>query len=68
MSKEKQQYRMNGAATREGYGYNAGRLSPPTDSLIPGKTLVEGYRKDIVNGFEKEKPRYNPVRIANPMS
>jgi hypothetical protein len=28
-----------------------------------GKALVEGYRKDILNGFEREKPRYNPVRV-----
>jgi hypothetical protein len=26
-----------------------------------GKALVEGYRKDIINGFEPEKQRYNPV-------
>lgn len=25
-----------------------------------GRTVLEGYRKDIMNGFE-EKPRYNPV-------
>jgi hypothetical protein len=28
-----------------------------------GKALVEGYRKDILTGFEKERPRYNPVRM-----
>ena len=57
---------MNGGANREMYGSNAGRGSPPQGSppsivRIPGKTLVEGYRKDILNGFEKENPRYNPV-------
>ncbi len=25
-----------------------------------GRTVLEGYRMDIMNGFE-EKPRYNPV-------
>jgi hypothetical protein len=27
-----------------------------------GKTILEGYRQDIMTGFE-EKPRYNPVSI-----
>jgi hypothetical protein len=26
-----------------------------------GRMVLEGYRKDIINGFEGEKPRYNPV-------
>jgi hypothetical protein len=42
------------------YGYGPSRLSPPAPSPS-GKTLVEGYRKDILTGFEKEHPRYNPV-------
>ena len=33
-----------------------------------GKALVEGYRKDIISGFEKDKPRYNPVRVMHPRS
>ncbi len=33
-----------------------------------GKALVEGYRKDIISGFEKDKPRYNPVRVMHPWS
>ncbi|KAK0652088.1 Up-regulated during septation-domain-containing protein [Cercophora newfieldiana] len=33
-----------------------------------GKALVEGYRKDIINGFEKEKPRYNPMNNEHPQS
>jgi len=27
-----------------------------------GKVILEGYRQDILNGFEQDKPRYNPVR------
>ncbi|KAJ4316411.1 hypothetical protein N0V84_007848 [Fusarium piperis] len=42
------------------YGYGPSRLSPPAPSPS-GKTLVEGYRKDIITGFEKEHPRYNPM-------
>lgn len=31
-----------------------------------GRIILEGYRKDIVNGFEGEKPRYNPVSKSIP--
>lgn len=27
-----------------------------------GQTMLGGYRQDIMNGFEAETPRYNPVR------
>lgn len=65
---------MNGAATRKPYGYDGGRQSPARGNgsvssagngngagLVGGKTLVEGYRKEILNGFEQDKPLYNPV-------
>ncbi len=60
---------MNGAGTRRGYGgggggYETGRLSPAQAVMPSGRAMMEGYRKDIVNGFEKEKPRYNPVRLS----
>jgi hypothetical protein len=32
-----------------------------------GRALVEGYRKDVLAGFEKEKPRYNPVGRLRPL-
>lgn len=72
---------MNGAATRiggpaggpfgqRGNGFApSGRLPAPGPQPVvtpPGKTLVEGYRKDILNGFEKDKARYNPVRVLEP--
>jgi hypothetical protein len=28
-----------------------------------GRTILEGYRQDILTGFEPEKPRYNPVSL-----
>ncbi|KAM6536795.1 hypothetical protein FALCPG4_002779 [Fusarium falciforme] len=49
------------------YGYGPSRLSPPAPSPS-GKTLVEGYRKDILTGFEKEHPRYNPMNPDRPQS
>ncbi|KAK4122835.1 hypothetical protein N657DRAFT_656902 [Parathielavia appendiculata] len=36
--------------------------------LPTGKGLVEGYRKDILSGFEKKKPRYNPLNENRPHS
>lgn len=67
---------MNGAQTRRGgsggggvgangfTAYNPGRMPPPAVQPLvspPGKVLVEGYRKDIITGFEKGKPRHNAV-------
>lgn len=51
------------AYAREGspYGFDSSRMSP-TAASPRGKTFVEGYRSDIMNGFEKEHRLYNPVR------
>ncbi|KAK3314728.1 Up-regulated during septation-domain-containing protein [Apodospora peruviana] len=41
----------------------------PAQPIGPnGKTLVEGYRQDIINGFDKERPRYNPLNAERPQS
>jgi len=57
-------YRNENADSRN---YNAGqqngRIGGPQEPS--GRTILEGYRKDIMNGFEDEKPRYNPVSYAN---
>ncbi|KAM0192015.1 hypothetical protein ACHAPA_003098 [Fusarium lateritium] len=57
------------AYAREGspYGYDSNRMSPP--ALSPrGKTLVEGYRSDIMNNFEKDHALYNPMNPNRPQS
>ncbi|KAK4042042.1 Up-regulated during septation-domain-containing protein [Parachaetomium inaequale] len=74
---------MNGATMRlggpaggaPGQSANAfgspGRVPPPGMPPVvtpTGKALVEGYRKDILNGFEREKPRYNPSNENRPQS
>ncbi|KAH7155011.1 Up-regulated during septation-domain-containing protein [Dactylonectria estremocensis] len=53
---------MNGYATADTgpYDYADSRLSPSAPSPN-GKTLVEGYRKDILTGFEQDPPRFNPM-------
>lgn len=44
------------------YGTNASLLSP-TQAVGPGgRQIMEDYRKDIMNGFAQDLPRYNPVR------
>lgn len=38
---------------------------PPRTGLEPnGNVVVESYRTDIINGFEKEAPMYNPVSFV----
>ncbi|KAH7157037.1 Up-regulated during septation-domain-containing protein [Dactylonectria macrodidyma] len=53
---------MNVYATADAdpYDYADSRLSPSAPSPN-GKTLVEGYRKDILTGFEQDAPRFNPM-------
>lgn len=47
------------------YGYDDGLLSP-IQAVGPGpKQIVAGYRNDMMNGSESDKPRYNPVRCAS---
>ncbi|KAK3297963.1 Up-regulated during septation-domain-containing protein [Chaetomium fimeti] len=48
-----------------------GRVPPPGMPPVvtpTGKALVEGYRKDILNGFGGERPRYNPSNESRPQS
>ena len=33
--------------------------------VLNGRIVLEGYRNDIINGFEPPKPRYNPVSIPH---
>lgn len=44
-----------------GAGNGDVRMMSPTSPT--GKTLLEGYGDQILNGFQQEKPRYNPVSI-----
>ncbi|VZH98401.1 unnamed protein product [Fusarium fujikuroi] len=57
------------AYAREGspYGYGSNRMSPPAPSPR-GKIFVEGYRSDIINGFEKDNQLYNPMNPDRPQS
>lgn len=57
---------MNGfRQDRNLYGAEPRRPSPPRAPGPSGKVLVEGYRKDVVSNFEREPPRYNPVRLRS---
>jgi hypothetical protein len=46
------------SSTRGGYDT---RLQTKNTQGPNGAVMLEGYRKDMVNGFEGEKPLYNPV-------
>lgn len=50
------------------YGNNASLLSPTQGVGPGGRQIMEGYRKDIMNGFAQEQPRYNPVRNSTSAS
>ncbi|KAH8778822.1 Up-regulated during septation-domain-containing protein [Diaporthe sp. PMI_573] len=50
------------------YGNNASLLSP-TQAVGPGgRQIMEGYRKDIMNGFAQDQPRYNPLNTDRTQS
>lgn len=50
---------MNGVSTSN-YAYDGSLLS--AQGVGPGpKQILEGYRKDVLNGFTSNNPRYNPV-------
>ncbi|KAK4188800.1 Up-regulated during septation-domain-containing protein [Podospora australis] len=61
-----------GSQDGSGYGSPAGRMMSPAavQPLVAptGKALVEGYRKDIMTGFEKDKPKFNPLNTNRPQS
>lgn len=55
---------MNGTSASN-YAYNGGLLSP-IQGVGPGpKQIMEGYRKDVMNGFAPVKPRVNPVGYSS---
>lgn len=52
---------MNGyAPSRTPYGYGPG-LPPPQSQGPQPRALLDGYTKDIMNDFEGDAPRHNPV-------
>jgi hypothetical protein len=57
---------MNGVGGRKAFGYDGGtRLGPGRDPAPAARNLADGYRKDILSGFESDKPRYNPVSLRD---
>ncbi|KAI1820027.1 hypothetical protein F4861DRAFT_524734 [Xylaria intraflava] len=43
-------------------GFDLTKVPMPAASFLPkGPTLVDSYRQDALNGFEKEKPQTNPM-------
>jgi hypothetical protein len=55
--------RSNGSSVS---GFAPPQLKMQTQTqFLNGKTLLEGYRKDIITNFEEERPRYNPVRAGS---
>lgn len=53
------------SAYASGGGQNYARMGPASPTA---RTVLEGYRNEIMTGFEKEKPRYNPANTSRPQS
>lgn len=54
-----------GSPGQNGYGSGGGMSNGRSGPMSPdGRTILEGYRNDIITGFEGEKPRYNPVSFS----
>ncbi|KAI1193946.1 hypothetical protein F5X97DRAFT_328048 [Nemania serpens] len=50
-------------------GFDIGRAPMPGPSFPPkGSALVDSYKQDALNGFEKEKPRTNPMNSERTQS
>ncbi|KAI5858305.1 Up-regulated during septation-domain-containing protein [Durotheca rogersii] len=53
---------MNGFANRDQKGFDARGPPPLRPTITPrGPALVESYRQDGLDGFERERPRFNPL-------
>ncbi|KAI0427971.1 hypothetical protein F5Y09DRAFT_13991 [Xylaria sp. FL1042] len=53
---------MDGFATSRQDSFDVGRAPIPVPSFQPnGSALVDSYRQDALNGFEKENPPMNPM-------
>ncbi|KAI0384913.1 Up-regulated during septation-domain-containing protein [Hypomontagnella monticulosa] len=59
---------MNGFASRGYNGYDGGPPSPRPTIAPRAPTLVESYRQDSLNGFEKDRPRFNPMNPGHVQS
>ncbi|OAA67140.1 involucrin repeat protein [Niveomyces insectorum RCEF 264] len=59
---------MNGLATRKAYGFEPEASAPLQDVMPTGRAMVNGYRQEVIDGFEPERPRYNPLNADRPQS
>ncbi|OTB04843.1 hypothetical protein M426DRAFT_320426 [Hypoxylon sp. CI-4A] len=60
---------MNGFASRSPNGFDTRGPPPLRPTVAPrGPVLVESYRQDSLNGFEKDPPRFNPMNTGRVQS
>ncbi|KAI1404146.1 Up-regulated during septation-domain-containing protein [Hypoxylon fuscum] len=53
---------MNGFTSRSQYGFAAAAPAPLRRNISPrAPLLVDSYQQDSLNGFERERPRFNPM-------
>ncbi|KAL1903387.1 hypothetical protein Sste5346_000013 [Sporothrix stenoceras] len=59
---------MNGLGARKAFGLGPDGPSPFQDVVPTGRAMAKGYRQEIIDGFEAERPRYNPMNADRPQS
>ncbi|CAK7222805.1 hypothetical protein SBRCBS47491_004988 [Sporothrix bragantina] len=59
---------MNGLRAKNAFGLGPGGPAPFQDVVPTGRAMANGYRQEIINGFEAERPRYNPSNADRPQS
>ncbi|TPX10556.1 uncharacterized protein E0L32_008442 [Thyridium curvatum] len=59
---------MNGVGTRQVYGYEPEDYAPLPAIEPSGRHMVEGYRQEVMDGFQGDKPLYNPLNPERPQS
>ncbi|CAK7209487.1 hypothetical protein SCUCBS95973_000457 [Sporothrix curviconia] len=59
---------MNGLGAKNSFGLGPTGPSPFQDVVPTGRAMANGYRQEIINGFEAERPRYNPSNAERPQS
>ncbi|CAK7263355.1 hypothetical protein SEPCBS57363_000535 [Sporothrix epigloea] len=59
---------MNGLRAKNAFGLGPGESSPFQNVVPTGRAIANGYRQEVINGFEKEQPRHNPSNIDRPQS
>ncbi|CAK7270920.1 hypothetical protein SEPCBS119000_004332 [Sporothrix epigloea] len=57
---------MSGLRAKNAFGLGSGEPSPFRDVVPTGRAIAKGYRQEVIDGFESERPRHNPSNTDRP--